>query len=296
MDTDMLASFVTVYKRKSLRQAAEELYVSPQGLSRLLQSLENELDTILFIRTARGLEPTEAGEYLYRQSGALLRAHRQLEQNVQRIGGRGKELSFVCSYGVMNALPYQLFLKFQRENPSFTFKWQEFPDRQAERLFMDDQYELGLFVLGNQKFGEDYLVTPLFSRRIVLLVYEGHPLYSMETIDFEMLKDEAIIIEGRDSWVFDFFRQQCISHGFYPNIVAETGDISFCHKLCSMKQGLGISVDFVADFIQIPNVRKISFGDTSFLWPVGLVQHKNITSSPAGRSFCQFLKLQFSDP
>lgn len=269
MDTKMLEAFVKLYEKRSLRQAAEQLYVSPQGLSRLLQNLEGELDVMLFTRTPRGMEPTAAGEHLYRQADVLLRQHRQLAQDIQRIGGRGTDLSFVCSYGVLNALPYVLLQEFQAENPSFTIKWREFPDRQAEQLLLDDRYELGLFVLGRDGFGDGYAVTELFSRRIVLLAYEGHPLYDARSVRFDQLRNEPIIMEGSDFWVFDFFRERCISHGFCPNIVAETGDISFCHKLCSMGQGLGISVDFIADFIQIPNLRMIPFEDPSFLWPVG---------------------------
>lgn len=49
--------------------------------------MENELDAILFSRTARGLEPTEAGDYLYEQAPQLLHANRQIEQNIQRISG-----------------------------------------------------------------------------------------------------------------------------------------------------------------------------------------------------------------
>lgn len=293
MDTRTLEAFIKLYDRKSLRQAADALYVSPQGLSRLLQNLENELDVMLFSRTAKGLTPTAAGDYLYQQAGQILQTYRRLTQNIQRIGGHSKELNFVCGYGVMNALPYARFLAFQREHPAYTFKWQEFPDRQAERLLRNDSYELGLFVLGGKKFGGDYLVTPLFTRKIVLLAYEGHPLYDRKTVDFKDLKNEPIVMEGGEFWIFDFFRNKCISNGFFPNIVAETGDISFCHKLCSMKQGLGISVDFIADFIQTQNVRKIYFSDPTFLWPVGLVRHKDITLSPAGESFCQFLQRQF---
>ena len=122
MDTKMLEAFVRLYEKRSLRQAAEQLYISPQGLSRLLQNLEIELDVILFTRTPRGMEPTAAGEYLYQQAGALLRQHRQLTQSLQRIGGRETDLSFVCSYGVLNALPYALLQEFQAENPSFTIK------------------------------------------------------------------------------------------------------------------------------------------------------------------------------
>lgn len=199
MDTKMLEAFAKLYEKRSLRQAAEQLYVSPQGLSRLLQNLEGELDVMLFTRTPRGMEPTAAGEHLYRQADVLLRQHRQLAQDIQRIGGRGTDLSFVCSYGVLNALPYALLQEFQAENPSFTIKWREFPDRQAEQLLLDDRYELGLFVLGRDGFGDGYAVTELFSRRIVLLAYEGHPLYDARSVRFDQLRNAPIIMGAATS-------------------------------------------------------------------------------------------------
>lgn len=185
------------------------------------------------------------------------------------------------------------FWSFRKKTPVITSNGGSFPIiRRSSCCWMTGMSWVCLF-WGSRKFGEDYVVTPLFTKKIVLLAYEGHPLYNAESVTFEQLQDEPIIMEGSDFWFFDFFRKKCISHGFCPNIIAETGDISFCHKLCSMQQGLGISVDFVAEFIRTPNVRMIPFADPAFLWPVGLVRHRNVTLSPAGQKFCQFLQFQF---
>lgn len=54
-------------------------------------------------------------------------------------------------------------------------------------------------------------------------------------------------------------------------------------------------MDFIADFIQIPNLRMIPFEDPSFLWPVGLVRRRNAALSPAGQRFCRFLQSRFCD-
>ena len=51
MDRKTLEAFLRLYEKKSLRAAAEELYISPQGLSRTIQALEAELDVMLFRRT-----------------------------------------------------------------------------------------------------------------------------------------------------------------------------------------------------------------------------------------------------
>ena len=290
MDSKLLKWYVKLYEKRSLRQAAADLYISPQGLSHGLQSLENELDVILFERTAQGLTPTEAGSYFYQYARESLESYRQMEASLRALGGRTKEVSFVCSYGAMNALPYERFLEFQKLHPDYQIKWREYPDKYAARMLKEEDYELGLLVMDEEGFGEDYEASLLFYKQMMVLVYEGHPLYGKETIDYSDLKDEKIVMEGNDFWIYDAFRRRCIARGFCPKIITETGDISFSHKLCSMKQGLGITVDFIADFINTPGVRAIPLDDPSFLWKVFLVYHKKKILSPAARELCRFLK------
>ncbi len=296
MDAKTMECFIRLYQKKSLRQAAAELYISPQGLSRILQNLEQELNAILFIRTSKGLEPTPAGDYLYIQAKELLRSYRQLTNHLQKLDGRGKDLSLVCGYGVLNAMPYSVILDFRERHPDCAMKWREFPDLQAENLMRNEDYDLGLLVTESSDMWEKYIVTPLFSKKIVLLVYEGHRLYHKEQVSFPELMGEPIIMEGRDFRIFEQFRKKCMEYGFCPDIVAETGDISFCHKLCSMKQGLGISIDFIADFIQTENVRSIPFEGEPFAWKAALVQSKENRLSPAAADFRQYLLDRFCGP
>ena len=57
-----LKSFQVVYQERSMNQAAKKLYITSQGLGRIIQNLEKELGVQLFERSARGVEPTEAAE------------------------------------------------------------------------------------------------------------------------------------------------------------------------------------------------------------------------------------------
>ena len=71
MNTKLLKCFQIVYEEKSINRAAGRLYITPQGLSRNIRQLEEELDAQLFRRTARGFVPdiaakTADGAGLYR--------------------------------------------------------------------------------------------------------------------------------------------------------------------------------------------------------------------------------------
>ena len=52
----------TLAEEGNMRKAADRLFLSQPALSQRLQSIEKEWDTLLFIRSQKGLEPTPAGE------------------------------------------------------------------------------------------------------------------------------------------------------------------------------------------------------------------------------------------
>ena len=292
MDKKTLEAFVRLYEKKSLRRTAEELYISPQGLSRTLQNLEDELDTLLFRRTRQGMEPTEAGDYFYPRAVDMLRDWGRIEKDLRALDERARTLSFVCSYGAMNALPYELFARFQADNPGFSARWREFPDRQALRHLTEDEYELGLVVTDGEQESEDYAFVRLFERDVVALVRRGHPLYEKDALAIGDLAGQPIIMEGDDFWINGAFRKRCLDEGFLPDVVIETGDISFCHKLCAQGLGLGISVDSVAEELHSDALRAVPFAE-HFRWPVYLAWHRMGVLSPGGRALRRFLTDRF---
>lgn len=290
MDFKLLTYFLKVYEKRGLRQAAADLFISPQGLSRSIQNLESDLNVILFERTVKGLEPTKAADYLYKYALETLGDFRKLYEELQIISENKKDVSFVCSYGVMNALPYDRFLEFQNQHMDWNISWREFPDQYAVQELYKENYEFGLLVIDPAQVEENYHVEFLFEKNMMVLVYEGHPLYEKQIIDYEDLRDERIIMEGKDFWIYHSFKENCIAQGFCPDIMIETGDISFCHKLCSMRQGIGVTVDFIADFIQKENVRAIPFSDDSFLWKVYLVYNSRRMISPSAQNLIAYFK------
>ena len=72
--SDMQA-FLAVAHHQSIRQAADQLSVSPSTLSHVVASLERELGVRLFHRTTRSVALTEAGERLARRMAPILAAY-----------------------------------------------------------------------------------------------------------------------------------------------------------------------------------------------------------------------------
>lgn len=83
LDTRLLRTFLAVSRCGSLTEAAEELILSKQTVSRHVQELESLVRVSLFERTGRGLVLTEQGARLQLRSRVLLR---DLESALQAAG------------------------------------------------------------------------------------------------------------------------------------------------------------------------------------------------------------------
>ncbi len=290
MDISEMKAYLALYEKKSIRQAAAEIFISPQGLSRILQKLEAEYNVPLFRRSVQGLVPTEMGEYLYQETKKSYAFEQNIRRNLLAMSEQNKDIRIVCSYGVMEALNYYNIADYQERHPEISLSWREYPDKQALAALLNNEYPVGIIVKGENDVYEDFNETILRSRSVVVLVYEGHPLYGKETIELKELEHEPLIIEGDDFWINHAFREASLAAGIVPDIVIETGDISFLHKLCSMKQGLGISIDFVADYIQIDNVRAIPIVKSGLFWSVSMLSAKALILSEKEKEFCEYIK------
>jgi LysR family nitrogen assimilation transcriptional regulator len=83
MDIRQLNYFVTIVDCGSLGRAAEKLNVAQPSLSQQIIRLEDELKTVLLIRSRQGVSPTAEGQALYRHGRLVLRQMEQLRQEVR---------------------------------------------------------------------------------------------------------------------------------------------------------------------------------------------------------------------
>jgi DNA-binding transcriptional LysR family regulator len=67
-----MRSFVRVYETRSFSAAAKDLNLSQPSVSKAVAQLERELGVQLFLRSTRGLTPTDAGQKFYEHSTRTL--------------------------------------------------------------------------------------------------------------------------------------------------------------------------------------------------------------------------------
>ncbi len=88
MELRQLRSVLMVSETGSLNAAARRLRVAQPALSRQIRLLEEELGAPLFVRHARGMLPTEAGELLIERARRGLREIEQARSDVSALSGQ----------------------------------------------------------------------------------------------------------------------------------------------------------------------------------------------------------------
>jgi DNA-binding transcriptional LysR family regulator len=193
MDTRQLAAFCAVVERKSFSQAAERLGVTQPAVSLQVRALEDRLGRQLLDRSGRRVEPTEAGQRLYRRAQRLLQLEEQLLEDVAA-GDSGPltgTLALGASTGPGAHLVPLLLCEFQREHPELRVAlsiWDTYGviERVAER-----EVELG--VVGAQRRNRALVFEPLARDEIVLAVPPGHPAAGGE-MSVEDLRAETLVV------------------------------------------------------------------------------------------------------
>lgn len=79
--TDQLKYFLELYRHQSINSASRNLNIAPQGLSKSLNKLEQELGCTLFERSHVGLVPTQEGICFHKTAYEMLDALSRFNEN-----------------------------------------------------------------------------------------------------------------------------------------------------------------------------------------------------------------------
>ena len=85
MNIKELEYFKTVCQHKSITKAAHALYMTPQGLSKIIKNIESEMGASLLNRTGTGISLTEAGAYLYARLPEFLNSYHSICSEIRCI-------------------------------------------------------------------------------------------------------------------------------------------------------------------------------------------------------------------
>lgn len=199
MDVRQLRYFLTVVHERSVSRAAERLAMTQPPLSAAIGQLEKELGVRLLERHARGVDPTEAGEFLAREAAQLLDRLQELTEMTRGIGtGRMGRLTVAATVPMGWEVLPRLLRTFDRSSSGVETELIEAGDAQVIDQVRDGVADAGLLYCTRtadleRVRGREVEAALIRREPVVALVPSGSPYAEHELVDLTAL--------GTDRWI-----------------------------------------------------------------------------------------------
>jgi DNA-binding transcriptional LysR family regulator len=174
MDLRQMRYFLAVAEERNFNRAAERLHMAQPPLTRQIRALEDDLGTALFVRTAKGVDLTDAGQALLDEVPNLLALAQRARERAQLAGqGHTGRLDVgLFGSGVLDVIP-RLLARFHAERP-----------------------EVRIAIGFNRMVPpeDDLVVETVLRERLVVALPERHPLAARGRLVLADLDDQPMIL------------------------------------------------------------------------------------------------------
>ncbi|MDR2838079.1 MAG: LysR family transcriptional regulator [Azonexus sp.] len=265
MDFRHLKYFIAVAEELNIGRAALRLHISQPPLTRQIHQLEEELGVVLFNRTPRGVELTQAGELFLDEARNIRSLVEQAVERTKRAGqGKLGRLDIgIFGTGILDVIPKLLQL-FRDAHPDVKVVIHALGKNGQIEALRQKRITIGLNrMLPPQPDLTSELIVhePLF----LAVNAEGHPLSEQQPVSFMELARYPLVVfpaSGRPNFV-DHIIELCRARDFTPEISQIVDDA--VTGIALVAGGFGITVvPKSATTLKLPGVIYRPFIDAEF--------------------------------
>lgn len=218
-----LEYFCAVCRCHSITRAAEELYVTQPTISVAIRELEKELKLRLFHHEKNRISLTREGEGFYRRAEALLRETQAMVTEFSSFGEKESPVRIGIPTLIGAILFPALSDRFQKTTG---IKVQLFEYDSVKSCMMLQEEKLDLALVDMDFYNIDRFHSHvLMEESYVYCVSRNHRYAGLNNVDFNMLKDEKIILYNTDSALNEKVQKRYNQVGITPEVLAYTSQL-----------------------------------------------------------------------
>lgn len=241
MELRQLENFIEVCRQLSITKAANNMYITQQGMSKSIRSLETELGVPLFTRTANALVPTEYGRILLKYAEKIDTVYLETLYEISNAkSSSSANLRIGIPHGLVNVLPETRFLSFMEKHPEICLTMEEYDDDTLDEAVQNGAVDVGFCIEPVPR--EGITVHAIHTYKTFYMLAENHPLAGEDCIDLRLLKDENFIGFGEGNKGHKQLAERCLRAGFTPKIGIRSNDMDLIRQMCRMGLGIGFFV------------------------------------------------------
>lgn len=232
MEMLQLKYFQTVARLEHITKAAEELRITQPALSKMISTLEKELNTKLFDRESKYIRLNRSGKLFLQRVNVALNALEDGKRELQDSNADSSGLIELYVQVASHLLP-DLLSSFRQRYPEIHFNLLQHMQSSTRR----SQFDLCLASSSIKTPGTESI--PLITEEIFLAVPAGHRLARRSSVKLSELSEEAFISLKPGKALRETTDLLCRQTGFLPNIIFESDDPATVRGL--INAGLGVA-------------------------------------------------------
>lgn len=284
----------------SINEAAKQLFISQPSLSNALKSVENELDIVIFQRSAKGVALTVEGEEFLAYARQIVEQVGLLEARY-RSDTRPRRLLSVSAqhYAFVVHAFAELVKHYAEDEYEFTLR-----ETETHNILSDIENfrsELGIIYLNdfNRKvmekiFMEKHLqFTPLFSAAPHVFVAKSNPLAEKSSVDLADLDDYPYLSFEQGQSNSFYFAEEILSTRPTPKSI-KVSDRATIFNLMIGVNGYTISSGVLSRRLNDENIIAIPLNVAETM-QIGWLKHRQSHLSPLAIEYLNYLKQHIVD-
>jgi DNA-binding transcriptional LysR family regulator len=193
MELKQMRYFLALAQERNFSRAAERLFMAQPPLTRQIRNLELSLGTPLFVRTAKGVDLTDAGQSLLEEVPGILALAERVEKRTRmnRTGQSGRLEVGGFGSSMLRMVPRAL-ARFHKSRPDVEINLHQMDKGEQIKALRERRIGVGFACLVPRE--SDLKVETLLRERILVAVYEGHALCARTEITVHDLDNEPMIL------------------------------------------------------------------------------------------------------
>jgi DNA-binding transcriptional LysR family regulator len=280
----------------SFTEAARHLHIAQPSVSHDIAELEKELGSKLFSRTKNGITLTPAGKVFLTEANKILNialgARRKIEKMTMGESGELR-FGFVAEQMIEPITP---FLKdYYEKHPVIDMTFNSYTSIDVSRRLLSNELDLGFGRRESLMRHEDTDWMPLYTDPFYFAVPTGHWLAKNESIKFNQVANETILIMSRESnpGFYDLTQRLYMAHGVAPRLNTTSNDRISIMMMARIGMGIVLLTKLFFSAYNLHDLVLVRLDEDDAFHEVGVAWNKRAANPLVGpflKDLAEYLK------
>lgn len=284
MNLQKLQSFLKICQHNSFSSAAKELYISQQGISKLISGMEKELGIPLFIRNKKGIQLSPEGKLFQSYAEDIIARDLRFHHELELLCSQKRS----CSIAVTSGFLFIAEEKINHVHPEIELI--ETYDYSCDEYVLNREVPFGISVLPVTH--KQLASHPITRYRICVFCSENHPFAEKSELRLSDFENQQIVLFSKRFKINHVFREALVHEHIDYVTICETENMMHLYNRCSSSNMLGIGIAFPNSIYQLYHLKMIPLHE-DFFWEPCFITRKDVCFTEDTRILFEKLKKLF---